>query len=119
MTTLNDNHDTSRDVYVSHKLYLERRSGNRCYNLGYMTYKEIITTYISDNTNGLNDLLKDALINFDIALLFNKNDVDATARKKELCDKYGPNGSLSDEMTADLMTTWKNEAKKKYRNCKS
>jgi hypothetical protein len=114
MTTINDNHDTSRDQYVSHKLYLEIRAGNRYYNLGYMMYKEIINDpLLANNTN-----LQNAILNFNIALLFNKNDVDANARKKELCDKYGPNGTLSTGMTTDLMTTWENEAKAIYRNCK-
>lgn len=117
MTTIN-NHDTRRDQYISHKLYLEKRAGNRFYNLGYMMYKDIISTYTTNNITGLNDLLKDAITNFEVALLFDKNDINATVLKNELCDKYGPNGSVSDGMTADLMTTWKNEAKKKYRNCK-
>ena len=86
---------------------------------------EIISTYTSNiapfsvalNAT-LNDLLEDAITNFEVALLFDKNNINATVLKNELCDKYGPNGSLSDGMTADLMTTWKNEAKKKYRNCK-
>ena len=30
------NHDKSRNQYISHKLYLERRAGNRFYNLGYL-----------------------------------------------------------------------------------
>jgi|TARA_B110000971_G_C19973362_1_gene483712 hypothetical protein len=118
MTTINDNHDTSRDIYISHKLYLEKRSGNRYYNLGYMMYKEITKTYTTPTTIGLNYLLHDAIVNFDIALLFNKNDVDAKARKNNLCDKYGPNGTLSTGMTTDLIKTWKNEANTKYRNCK-
>ena len=111
MTTLNDNHDTSRDVYVSHKLYLEKRAGNRYYNLGYMMYKEIINDpSLANNTN-----LQDAILNFNIALLFNKNDVDANARKKELCDKYGPNGT---SILTKSMKDLENEAKAIYRNCK-
>ena len=39
MSKNNDNHDKSRDQYLSHKLYLERRHGNRYYNLGYMMYE--------------------------------------------------------------------------------
>ena len=42
--SINDNHDKSRDQYISHKLYLERRRGNRYYNLRYMTYKGIVST---------------------------------------------------------------------------
>jgi len=118
MTTLNNNHDTRRDQYISHKLYLEKRAGNRFYNLGYMMYKDIISTYTANNITDLNDLLKDAITNFEVALLFDKNDINATVLKNELCDKYGPNGTISQGMSADLMTTWKSEAKKKYRNCK-
>jgi hypothetical protein len=113
MTTINDNHDTSRDQYVSHKLYLEKRAGNRYYNLGYMMYKEIINDpSLANNTN-----LQDAILNFNIALLFNKNDVDANARKKELCDKYGPNATPP-TLSTDIMTALGNEAKATYRNCK-
>ena len=32
------------------------------------------------------------LVNFNIALLFNQNDIDAEARK-DLCDKWGPKGT--------------------------
>ena len=112
MTTVNDNHDTSRDQYISHKLYLEKRAGNRYYNLGYIMYKEII----NGTTPAILTNLQNAILNFNIDLLFNKNDVDATARKNELCDKYGPNGTQV--MTTNIMTTWKNEARAKYRNCK-
>jgi len=122
MTTINNNHDTTRDQYISHKLYLEKRAGNRYYNLGYMTYKKIISTYTSDTTpfgSLLNDLLKDAITNFEVALLFDKNDINSTVLKNELCDKYGPNGSLSTTgMTATNLNNYKTEAKKIYRNCK-
>jgi hypothetical protein len=105
---------TTRDQYISHKLYLEKRAGNRYYNLGYMMYKEIINgTSPAINTN-----LKVAITNFEVALLFDKNDVNSTMLKNELCDKYGTNGSLTQVMSADLMTTWKNNAKTIYRNCK-
>jgi hypothetical protein len=104
----------TRDQYISHKLYLEKRSGNRYYNLGYMMYKEIINdTSLATETN-----LKEAITNFEVALLFDKNDVNSTMLKNELCDKYGPNGSLNQVMTPDLITTWKNNAKTIYRNCK-
>ena len=113
MASIKDNHDTSRDQYVSHKLYLEKRAGNRYYNLGYMMYKEIIAT----TTAVPIDNLKTAIVNFNIALLFNQNDVDAKARKNYLCDTYGPNGT-SIIFTQTDINTWKTEAKKQFRECK-
>ena len=68
MTTINDNHDTSRDQYVSHKLYLEKRAGNRYYNLGYMMYKEMLDT-TSIPIGMLITHFRPAWINFEIALL--------------------------------------------------
>ena len=62
--------------------------------------------------------LQDAMMNFDIALLFNQNDVDAKARKKDLCDKYGPNGTTQQNMTQQIIDAARNEAKKIYKNCK-
>ena len=117
MTTINNNHDTTRDQYISHKLYLEKRAGNRYYNLGYMTYKGIVSnpqTIVADEEN-----LKEAITNFEVALLFDKNDINSTVLKNELCDKYGPNGSLSTTgMTATNLNNYKTEAKRIYRNCK-
>jgi hypothetical protein len=104
--------DTSRDQYTSHKLYLEKRAGNRYYNLGYMMYKEIIEGTASAST----DNLKNAIINFNIALLFNKNDVDSVTRKKYLCDTYGPNGDAN--ITNIQFGDWETEAKKQYKECK-
>jgi len=109
MATTNDNLDTSREQYISHKLYLEKRAGNRYYNLGYMMYKQIQAgTAPADVAN-----LKNAIINFEISLLFNKNDVDARARINDLCKKY--NNSVFDN---DNVNNWKEQAKKDYRNCK-
>ena len=121
MTTINDNHDTSRDQYVSHKLYLEKRAGNRYYNLGYMMYKEIINgTSPAINTN-----LKVAITNFEVALLFDKNDVNSTMLKNDLCDKYGPNGTITPGIITTLnlsnngvVGSYKTDAKKIYRNHK-
>lgn len=115
--SINDNHDKSRDQYISHKLYLERRRGNRYYNLGYMTYKGIVSTpqTISPTLENLSDAIK----NFDIALLFNPNDIDADARKKDLCKKYGENGSIVQVFNNnDLNITIKNSARKEFRECK-
>ena len=115
MTSIKDHHDASRDQYISHKLYLERRAGNRYYNLGYMMYKSIIDDTTNNTATAAN--LQEAVKNFDIALLFNQNDVDAKARKDDLCDKYGANGSLNQILTQSIINTAKNEAKKIHKNC--
>ena len=116
MTSIKDHHDASRDQYISHKLYLERRAGNRYYNLGYMMYKGIVSNPQTIAPTPAN--LQDAMMNFDIALLFNQNDVDAKARKKDLCDKYGPNGTTQQHMTQQIIDAARNEAKKIYKGCK-
>jgi len=116
MTSIKDHHDASRDQYISHKLYLERRAGNRYYNLGYMMYKGIVSNPQTITPTPAN--LQDSLMNFDIALLFNQNDVDAKARKNDLCDKYGPNGTNGNTITQQIIDAARNEAKKIYRNCK-
>jgi len=81
-----DNHDASRDQYISHKLYLERRHGNRYYNLGYMTYKGIVAE--PQTITPTYDILKDCIKNFDIALMFNPNDIDAKKILPLLIEKY-------------------------------
>ena len=114
--TSRDSHDPKREQYISHKLYLQRRTANRYYNLGYMMYKSIIDDTTNNTATAAN--LQEAVKNFDIALLFNQNDVDAKARKDDLCDKYGaPNGSLNQILTQSIINTAKNEAKKIHKNC--
>ena len=123
MTSIKDHHDASRDQYISHKLYLERRAGNRYYNLGYMSYKAVFTIVVNSagqntypNSTAANIL--DAYKNFEIALLFNPNDVDAKARKDELCNRYGINGTINNNITQQIIDAARNEAKKIHRNCK-
>lgn len=117
MSKNNDSHDKSRDQYLSHKLYLERRHGNRYYNLGYMMYEGMLVkdpptiTVNSDN-------LKNSIVNFNIALLFNQNDVDAEARKKDLCNKWGPNGTKQNIFSQLDLNSWKNEARNEFKKCK-
>ena len=113
--TTRDSHDSKREQYISHKLYLQRRTANRYYNLGYMMYKSIIDDTTNNTATVAN--LKEAIMNFDIALLFNQNDVDAKARKNDLCDKYGVNGSLTQTLTQSIIDTARNEAKKIHKNC--
>ena len=116
MTSIKDHHDASRDQYISHKLYLERRAGNRYYNLGYMMYKGIVSNPQTIPPTAAN--LQNALMNFDIALLFNPNDVDAKARKDDLCNRYGINGTINNVLTQQIIDAARNEAKKIHRNCK-
>ena len=122
MTSKNDHHDAQRQQYISHKLYLERRHGNRYYNLGYMTYKSIIDDTTNANATATN--LQEALMNFDIALLFNPNDVDAKARQDYLCKIWGPNAPAQNSLGFPGATVFqpdinrvKNEARKIHRNC--
>ena len=112
--TTRDSHDPKREQYISHKLYLQRRTANRYYNLGYMMYKSIIDDTTNNTATAAN--LQEAVKNFDIALLFNQNDVDAKARKNELCDKYGVNGSINQNLTQSIIDTARNEAKKIHQN---
>ena len=130
MTSIKDHHDASRDQYISHKLYLERRAGNRYYNLGYMSYKTVFTFIVQ---NGQNDYqqanatnILDAYKNFEIALLFNPNDVDAKARKEHLCKIWGPqaqpgapnSGFPGATVNQTQIDAARNEAKTEFRNCK-
>jgi hypothetical protein len=107
MSGSTDHHDKSRDVYISHKLYLERRRANHYYNLGYILYEEMI----NDSTKATVDNLKDSIKNFEIALLFNQNDVDAKARKRDLCEKH------SNKLTISVLNSIKNTARKEYKEC--
>ena len=124
--TTRDSHDPQREQYISHKLYLQRRTANRYYNLGYMMYKSVITIVVNNagqntypNANAVN--IQEAIKNFDIALLFNPNDVDAKARKADLCDKWGPNLTPKTIDQSIINQTHinkaRNEAKKIHRNC--
>ena len=113
--TTRDSHDTKREQYISHKLYLQRRTANRYYNLGYMMYKSIIDDTTNNTATAEN--LQDAIMNFDIALLFNTNDVDAKARRNDLCDKYGPSGTRTQNLTQQIINDARNEAKKIHKNC--
>ena len=123
--TTRDSHDTKREQYISHKLYLQRRTANRYYNLGYMMYKSVMTIVVNNagqntypNANAVN--IQEAIKNFDIALLFNPNDVDAKARKDDLCDKWGPQpqGSIMPgTINQTHLDAARNEAKKIHRNC--
>ena len=124
MTSVKDHHDGSRDQYISHKLYLERRAGNRYYNLGYMSYKIVFTPVPANSINYANGIpvhILEAYKNFEIALLFNPNDVDAKARKDDLCDKWGPNSTSKTIMQLTINQTHldaaRNDAKKIHRNC--
>jgi len=123
--TTRDSHDKSREQYISHKLYLQRRTANRYYNLGYMMYKTVFTPVPEGSTNyanGTADNILDAYKNFEIALLFNPNDVDAKARQDYLCKIWGPNaqpglGFPGATVFQPDINRVKNEARKIHRNC--
>ena len=129
--TTRDSQDPQREQYISHKLYLQRRTANRYYNLGYMMYKSVITIVVNNegqntypNANAVN--IQEAIKNFDIALLFNPNDVDAKARKEHLCKIWGPqaqpgspnSGFPGATVNQTQIDAARNEAKKEFRNCK-
>ena len=83
-----------------------------------MMYKEIINGTSTPSAANL----KEAITNFEVALLFDKNDVNSTMLKNDLCDKYGPNGTgiittlnLSNN---GVVGSYKTDAKKIYRNHK-
>ena len=127
--TTRDSHDKSRDQYISHKLYLQRRTANRYYNLGYMMYKTVFTFVVQNGQNvyqqATAENILDAYKNFEIALLFNPNDVDAKARKEHLCKIWGPqaqpgapnSGFPGATVTQAQIDAARNEAKKIHRNC--
>ena len=121
MTSIKDHHDASRDQYISHKLYLERRAGNRFYNLGYMMYKVAIANEqgYPSNSSAWGVQIYEAYKNFYIALLFNPNDVDAKARIDDLLTRFcSVNATQSEEMTQSGINDTIAKAKKEFRNCK-
>ena len=87
--------DTSRDQYFDYGDYISRRHGDRYYNLGYAIYKGIVLQptdigYIQPTSS----LVEEAFTNFTIALLFKKQDEDSKKKRDDLCDFFGPNGSI-------------------------
>jgi len=87
--------DTSRDQYFDYGDYISRRHGDRYYNLGYAIYKGLI---LSPNEIGYiaptQPLIEEAFTNFTVALLFKKQDEDAKKKRDNLCEFFGPNGSI-------------------------
>ena len=118
--TTRDSHDPKREQYISHKLYLQRRTANRYYNLGYAIYKGIVLQptevgYISPTQ----PLIQEAFTNFTIALLFKKQDEDAKKKRDNLCDFFGPNGTITPNLiTQAHINTWISNARTTFRNCK-
>ena len=117
--------DTSRDQYFDYGDYISRRHGDRYYNLGYAIYKRIVLQpteigYLDPNTfiNGVS-VIETAFTNFTIALLFKKQDEDAKKKRDNLCDFFGPNGTIQAGLiTQSNINTWISNARKTFRNCK-
>ena len=112
--------DTSRDQYFDYKDYNTRRHGDRYYNLGYVIYKGIILDqtdlgYITPSQA----LVGESFTNFTVALLFKKQDEDAKKKRDDLCDFFGPNGTIVPGLiTQTLINTWISNARTTFRNCK-
>ena len=117
--------DTSRDQYFDYGDYISRRHGDRYYNLGYAIYKGIVLQptemgYLDPNTliNGVS-VIETAFTNFTIALLFKKQDEDSKKKRDNLCDFFGPNGTIQAGLiTQSNINTWISNARKTFRNCK-
>ena len=121
MSELNINPiDTSRDQYFDYGDYISRRHGDRYYNLGYAIYKGIV---LQPNEVGYigptQPLVQEAFTNFTVALLFKKLDTDAKKKRDDLCDFFGPTGTiLPNLITQQLINTWISNARTTFRNCK-
>ena len=64
-------------------------------------------------------LVQEAFINFTIALLFKKQDEDSKKKRDNLCDFFGPNGTIQANLiTQPLINTWISLARATFRNCK-
>ena len=121
MSELNVNPvDTSRDQYFDYGDYISRRQGDRYYNLGYAIYKGLVLQpselgYITPTLA----LVEEAFTNFTIALLFKKQDADAKKKRDDLCDFFGPTGTVQANLiTQTLINTWISNARSTFRNCK-
>ena len=112
--------DTSRDQYFDYGDYISRRHGDRYYNLGYAIYKGLI---LSPNEIGYiaptQPLIEEAFTNFTIALLFKKQDEDAKKKRDNLCEFFGPNGSIQANLIQQSnINNWISNARATFRNCK-
>ena len=112
--------DTSRDQYFDYGDYISRRHGDRYYNLGYAIYKGLI---LSPNEIGYipptQPLIEEAFTNFTVALLFKKQDEDAKKKRDNLCEFFGPNGSIQANLIQQShINNWISNATATFRNCK-
>ena len=109
--------DKSREQYVDYGLYLAKRAGNRYYNLGYKYYVELQNLTITLTVTELTNYFIPAYRNFEIALLFNPHDIDATQRKKDICNLWVSKSAIPIPTSADLAVITAS-AKKIYKDCK-
>ena len=112
--------DTSRDQYFDYGDYISRRQGDRYYNLVYEIYKGLI---LSPNEIGYipptQPLIEEAFTNFTVALLFKKQDEDAKKKRDNLCEFFGPNGSIQANLIQQSnINNWISNARATFRNCK-
>ncbi len=112
--------DTSRDQYFDYGDYISRRHGDRYYNLGYAIYKGIV---LPPNEVGAIQptlaLVGEAFTNFTVALLFKKADEDSKKKRDDLCDFFGPNGTIQQNLiNQSNINTWISNARATFRNCK-
>ena len=121
MSDLNINPiDTSRDQYFDYGDYISRRHGDRYYNLGYAIYKGIVLQptdvgYIQPTAA----LIEEAFTNFTVALLFKKQDEDSKKKRDDLCDFFGPTGTITSGLINQAnINTWITNARTTFRNCK-
>lgn len=112
--------DTSRDQYFDYGDYISRRHGDRYYNLGYAIYKGIV---LQPNEVGYIQptlaRVEEAFTNFTVALLFKKADEDSKKKRDDLCDFFGPNGTIQQNLiNQSNINTWISNARATFRNCK-
>ena len=112
--------DTSRDQYFDYGDYISRRHGDRYYNLGYAIYKGIVLQ--PNEVGAIQPTLarvEEAFTNFTIALLFKKADEDSKKKRDDLCDFFGPNGTIQQNLiNQSYINTWISNARATFRNCK-
>ena len=64
-------------------------------------------------------MVEEAFTNFTIALLFKKQDEDSKKKRDDLCDFFGPTGTITSGLINQAnINTWISNARTTFRNCK-